>query len=403
MEEENDGVVITGIGVITPFGVGVDLFLKNIMDGQSAIREIKSFDTRGFDYNKGGEIPDFDPHEFICNTDAELIPRTSQLAIAASKLACKDAGISQLPNDAVVGVCFGTTMGNQSVVEDLNDSILQSTRTSFSANTYPPVQISRQVATELKTTGPVMTFPTACAAGNYAIGAGYDLLRSNRADIVIAGGSDAMARGCYAIFNRLRAIAKGDCKPFDKDRTGMLVGEGSAALILERESSAKKRGARIYAKLLGYGVGCDAHHPTAPHPDGKGLVMAIKSAISDAGITIQDVNYINAHGTGTIANDFIESKAIRQVFGDITDNIYISSCKSMFGHAMGGASAIEAVACVLAVYHGEIPPTINHTTLDPNCLTNIVPNKSKKIYPNIVINNGIGFGGNIAVIVLGVN
>jgi 3-oxoacyl-(acyl-carrier-protein) synthase len=397
-----DRVVVTGLGVITPFGVGTELFWNGICSGTNATGKIECFKSIGFDRDIGGVIKDFDPARYISHLDVHSIPKTTQLAIAVAKMACLDANISSLLTHHTVGISFGTTMGNQSVVEEANDAcLLKKERPSHLDANFSPSFISRHVAYELGTKGPALVLPTACAAGCYAIGWGYDLIKSGRADIVIAGGSDAMSRGCYAIFNRLNAIAKDVCRPFDKNRTGMIVSEGAGCLILEKESFARKRGARIYAELLGCGMGCDAHHPTAPHPEGEGACLSFLRSLDATQKKVNDISYISAHGTGTIANDVAESKAIQHLAKERAEEIPVSSIKSMIGHTMGGASAIESVACVLSIYNRKIPPTANYVTKDPQCHGNIVPNHAREMTLQLVLNIGIGFGGNIATTAFG--
>jgi 3-oxoacyl-[acyl-carrier-protein] synthase II len=258
-----------------------------------------------------------------------------------------------------------------------------------------------RTAEELRTRGPCLMVPTACAAGNYAIGWGADLIREGATDVAIVGGADAISRGCFAVFHRLGAIAPEVTQPFDAERKGMMVSEGAAALVLEELGAARQRGATVYAELLGYGLACDAHHLTAPHPEGLGAVLAMTRALADAQADPSSVSYISAHGTGTRANDSTESYAVRQVFGARADLVPTSSIKSMLGHSMGAASAIEAVACALAVYHGVVPPTMNYEHPDPTCLQDVVPNAARPAQVNVAVSNSFAFGGNISTIVVG--
>jgi 3-oxoacyl-[acyl-carrier-protein] synthase II len=238
--------------------------------------------------------------------------------------------------------------------------------------------------------------PTACAAGNYAIGYGFDLIRTGRTDLMLAGGADPFSRITYMGFARLGAIAPQRCQPFDKNRQGMVPGEGAAVLVLEPLENAKARGAKIYAEVLGYGVSCDSHHMTAAHPQGDGAMRAMAMAIRESGVTINDIEYISAHGTGTPTNDRVESLAVRRLFGAHADKVPMSSIKSMIGHTMGAASAIEAVACALAIDTGVAPPTINYEEPDPECDLDYVPNQARRINPRVVLNNAYAFGGNNA-------
>lgn len=395
-------VFVTGLGVISPIGCGQSDFWKNLCDGCVGTGEIRAFDTKGFDSHCGGEIYDFVPSKHLRRLAPESVGRTTQFAIAVARMACED-GQYPVNGSERVGICFGTTMGNQSVVEHANDVWLSEKKElPFSTSSYPLSLIAGRVAFELGTHGPALVIPTACAAGNYAIGWGLDLIRSGRTDVVIAGGSDALSRGCYAIFNRLGAIAKDVCRPFDKHRSGMMVSEGAGALLLESEDHATHRGAKAYAELLGYGLSCDAFHPVAPLPDGSGAISAMQKALASAGVSADSVAYISAHGTGTKTNDVAESKAITRIFQARTADVPVSSIKSMIGHTMGAASAIEAVATVLAIHHGVLPPTANYSETDPECLTNVVPNKARNAPDvRVALSNAFAFGGNVSTIALG--
>lgn len=242
--------------------------------------------------------------------------------------------------------------------------------------------------------------PTACAAGNYAIGYGFDLIRTGRADLMLAGGADAFSRIPYMGFARLGAIAPERCQPFDKNRKGMIPGEGAAMLVLEPLTAALDRGGRIYAEVLGYGLSCDSHHMTAAHPQGDGAIRAMAAAMRNSGVTAADVDYISAHGTGTPTNDRVESIAVNALFGGRVPRVPTSSVKSMIGHTMGAASAIEAAVCALALDTGWIPPTINYCEPDPECDIDCVPNEARRTHPRIVLNNAYAFGGNNASLCL---
>jgi len=395
-------VFVTGLGVISPIGSGRSQFWENLCRGQVGTGEIHAFDTRDFSSHCGGEVFEFDPRRFLKRLAPEEVARTTQFAIAVARMACEDA--AYMPDSSErVGICFGTTMGNQSVVEKANDVWASgATQLPFPASPYPLNLIAGQIANELGTRGPALVLPTACAAGNYAIGWGMDLIQSGRTDVVIAGGSDALSRGCYAIFNRLGAIAKDVCRPFDKNRSGMMVSEGAGALLLESAEHARARGARLYAELLGYGLSCDAYHPVAPDPGGCGAIASMQTALKSSGLSPDMVSYISAHGTGTKTNDVAESKAIRNVFGSRAESVPVSSIKSMLGHTMGAASALEAVASVLAIFYKELPPTANYSEADPECLTNVVPNHAQKTETvRLALSNAFGFGGNVSTIALG--
>jgi len=399
-------VVISGIGVISPIGAGSgssDPFWTALLAGKSGIAPVTSFDTSKYPVHIGGEVRDFNPDCFVKTQKAADMGRASQLAIGAARLALADSGLDlpAIPKRRI-GVSMGTTSGEPLFVEQYNDARRaggdDATTPEMFAR-YPCHVIPTHVAVEFDLHGPSMMIPTACAAGNYAIGYGFDLIRTGRVDYMLAGGSDAFSRIPYTGFARLGAIAPERCQPFDKNRKGMVPGEGAGILVLEPLEFALARGAKIYAEVLGYGVSCDAHHMTAAHPQGDGPMRAMSNAMKDSGVTPTQIDYISAHGTPT--NDRIESLAVRTLFGDYAPQVPISSIKSMLGHTMGAASAIEAAACALALDTGWIPPTINHEEPDPDCGLDVVPNHARRTNPKIVLNNAYAFGGNNASLCLG--
>jgi 3-oxoacyl-[acyl-carrier-protein] synthase II len=331
--------------------------------------------------------------------------RASQLAIAAAHMALDDARVTMSDHEPRrTGVSFGTTSGEPLFVERYNDIRGSEGLDAIPGDLgpkYPCHVIATNVASELDVHGPCLMIPTACAAGNYAVGYAFDLIRTGRADVMVAGGADAFSRITYTGFSRLSAIAKERCQPFDRNRQGMVPGEGAAVLILEPLDAARKRGATIYAEVLGYGLSCDAHHMTAAHPEGDGAVRAMEMALRDSAVSPEHVDYISAHGTGTPTNDRVESIAVRRLFGDRASKLPMSSIKSMLGHTMGAASAIESVACSLALHTGMIPPTINYEEPDPECDVDCVPNEARDVKPKVVLNNAYAFGGNNASLCLG--
>ena len=398
-------VVITGIGVISPVGTGKTTFWDALLAGKSGIGPVTTFDSTDFAAHIGAEVHGFDPDCFVKKQQPRHMGRASQMAIGATRLAIEDSGVAldALPPRRV-GVSMGTTSGEPLFVEQYNDARKAGGDAAVTAECmeqYPCHVIPAHVATEFDLHGPVMMIPTACAAGNYAIGYGFDLIRTGRADLMLAGGADAFSRIPYLGFARLGAIAPERCQPFDKNRKGMVPGEGSGMLVLETLDAALARGARIYAEVLGYGVSCDAHHMTAAHPQADGAIRAMSAAMTESGMGIADIDYISAHGTGTPTNDRIESLAVRTLFAEYATKVPMSSIKSMLGHTMGAASAIEAAACALALDTGWIPPTINHEEPDPDCGLDIVPNKARLTNPQVVLNNAYAFGGNNASLCLG--
>lgn len=397
-------VAVTGIGVVSSIGTGKDAFWTALLGGTSGISTVSSFDSTLFPVHIGGEVKNFDPLRYLTPERAAVMGRATQMAIGAAKLAVADSG---LDFDSVdknrVGVSMGTTSGEPLFVEQYNDAKKAGGEDAIPAEAmgrYPCHTMPAHVALEFGAHGPVIMIPTACAAGNYAIGYGYDLIRTGRVDHVLAGGADAFSRITYTGFARLGAIAPVKCQPFDKNRKGMIPGEGSGMLLLEPLDAAVARGAKIYAEILGYGVSCDAHHMTAAHPAADGAIRCMQNAMTEAGVTVDDIDYISAHGTGTPTNDRLESLAVRTLFGERASRVPMSSIKSMLGHTMGAASAIEAAACSLALDTGWIPATMNHEETDPDCGVDIVANKCRKTNPKIILNNAYAFGGNNACLCL---
>lgn len=396
----NRRVVITGLGVISSIGTGWQGFWDSLIQGRSGISPVSSIDTSQHFTHNGGEVKDFDPRQYIAEERIGQYNRSSQFAVAAAVLAKKDARMSEgIPSPERVGICIGTTTGSIQAIEHINDKLLshQDIKRSLAVQ-LPPHSTPAAVAGEIGMRGPNFMISTACAAGNYAIGYGFDLIRFGRADAVFAGGSDPFSRISYTGFNQFSAVAPEKCQPFDKNRKGMMVAEGAGILVLESLEHAFQRNARIYAEILGYGLSCDARHMTQPSVEG--ISQCMLKAMKEADIQKEAVDYICAHGTGTNANDRTECAAIKQVFGERFSQIPVSSIKSMIGHTMGAASAIEGITCALVVKNNIIPPTINFETPDPECDIDCVPNKARKHTVNIALNNSYAFGGNNASLVL---
>jgi 3-oxoacyl-[acyl-carrier-protein] synthase II len=397
-------IVITGIGVVTPIGIGREVFWNNLLAGQSGIAPVKSFDTSAYNVHRGAEVKEFDAEEYILNLDAAHLGRASQFAIAAARLALADAGVEIGSLDRKrAGVSMGTTSGEPREVERFDDFYVGKNLDQIGPEfiqQYPCHVIAAHVASELQFAGVNTMIPTACAAGNYAIAHALDVMRAGRADLMLAGGSDAFSRITFTGFARLGAVAPEICQPFDRFRKGMIPGEGAGVLVLEPLDRARRRGARIYAEVAGYGLSCDAHHMTAAHPEGAGAERAMRHALVDSRTNPEDVDYISAHGTGTATNDRLETVAVKRLFKDEAYRIPISSIKSMIGHTMGAASAIEAAVCALAVFNERIPPTINLNDPDPECDLDYVPKFARKLRINVAMNNAYAFGGNNAALIL---
>jgi len=394
-------IVVTGLGVVSSIGIGKDSFWKNLVAGKSGISPISSFDTSDYPTHYGGEIKDFRAEDFLDKERIGAMGRGSALAVAAAKLSVKDAGIKlEAFAREKIGVILGTTMGESQILERLNSAWIKHGVEAIEPRLVPQCLCNMQslnIAEELCLHGPNYVLPNACAAGNFAIAYACDLIRMAKVEIMLAGGTDGFSRIAFTGFNRLLAVAPQKCQPFDKNRKGMMVGEGSAVLVLEPLELALKRKADIYAEILGYGLSCDAYHMTAPH--NEGIKQAIEKALGASGISAKSVDYFNAHGTGTPANDKEECLAIKKAFGDYYKKLAVSSIKSMLGHTMGAASAIEAATCVLSVKNDIIPPTINYETPDPECDIDCVPNVSRKTKVDIALNSASAFGGNNACVV----
>ena len=390
--------------MVTPIGTGCKEFWRNLLDGRSGIAPVQSFDTSGYNVHRGAEVKEFNAEDHVLNLDAAHLGRASQFAIAAARLALADAGVEIGSLDRKrAGVSMGTTSGEPREVERFDDSYVSRNLDRIGSEflaLYPCHVIAAHVASELNFAGVNTMIPTACAAGNYAIAHALDVLRAERADLMLAGGSDAFSRITFTGFARLGAVAPETCQPFDRLRKGMIPGEGAGVLVLEPFERARRRGARVYAEVGGYGLSCDAHHMTAAHPRGDGAERAMRQALADSGTNTKEVSYISAHGTGTATNDRLETIAVKRLFKDAAYRIPISSVKSMLGHTMGAASAIEAAVCALAVFNDRVPPTINLNDPDPECDLDYVPKFARELRVNVAMNNAYAFGGNNASLIL---
>ncbi len=395
-------VVITGLGPISSIGTGAASFHAGLLAGRSGVSPIASFDSSGFPHIMGGEVHDFAPESILTRLDVQQWGRTSLFAAAAARLAVHDAGLDEDDlRDARAWSCMGTTGGESQVLEQLTHESLTGGFAEVEGARFAQVPSSRltsAVNQELGLSGEAFTFSTACSASNYAVGYAFDAITAGETDCVIAGGADSVGRWSHAGFFRLGAIAEKQCRPFDKDRTGIITGEGGAAVVVEAYDHAVARGARIYAEVLGYGVNCDADHMTAPNKDS--IVRCMQLAHADAGVTAADIDYISAHGTGTPANDLTEGTAITEVFEGAPPPV--SSIKSMLGHTMGAASAFNVIATMLAIEHSFLPPTINFSEVDPRIAgIDPVPNQARPATVKVAQVNGFAFGGNNAITIFG--
>jgi 3-oxoacyl-[acyl-carrier-protein] synthase II len=384
---------------VSSIGLGKEEYFRALTVGESGISPVESFDASGLGRHYAGEVKKFRARDHLTQAELRRTGRCSAMTLAAARMALSDAAIGgeQLKGGRTA-VVLGTTMGEANIIADLDHRWIhrgpQAVKRALLpkyGSTLLPIHVARAIGAQ----GMVLTLPAACAAGNYAIGFAADLIRSGRADVVISGASEVLQELQYSGFVRLAAMAQNRCQPFDLNRQGLILGEGSGVLVLESEAHAVRRGARAQAEVGGYGLSCDAYHITRPHPDAAGSITAMRSAIERSGITENEVDFVNAHGTGTRANDTAESKVIKDVFGERA--IPISSVKSLIGHCMGAASALEAVACVMTIETGIYPPTIGYETPDPECALNVVANEARKGPSNVVLNNSLAFGGYNAV------
>ena len=403
---ENRRVVVTGIGAVTPLGNNAAETWEGMKSGKNGIAPITLFDTENFKAKLAAEVKGFDPREYLQVNEVLRTDRYAQFAVAAAKQAADDSGIDGTVDPERYAVIFGTGIGGISTFEKEHSTLLEKGARRVSP-LMVPMMISNMaagmIAIRHDCRGSVMPAVTACASGSNAIGEAMRLIRHGYADAAITGGAEAaIIPSAIAGFANMQALSVSDnpeeaSLPFDKRRGGFVMGEGAAALILEEYEHAKKRGARIYGEVCGYGSTCDAYHITAPHPEGRGGTRAMEEAMQEAGYTPEDLVYVNAHGTGTPMNDAIETVVIKKALGEeAAKKAFVSSTKSMTGHMLGAAGAVEALACLLALDEGVIPPTINLKEQDEACDLNCTPNRAAKAGITLALSNSLGFGGHNA-------
>jgi len=404
-------VVITGLGVITPVGNDLESFWHSLKNGVSGIRTITAFDTSAYDCRIGGEVQGFDPKPVFKNPkDVRRTDRFAQLSMAAAKMAMADASIDMaLENPERFGVLVSSGIGGLKTLEDQYTILLSKGPQRVSAFTIPMLisnMASGLISMEFGIHGPNMCIVTACATSNNAIGESWRMIKFGEADIFLAGGSEAAIIPIgLAGFGAMKALSTRNdeparaSRPWDRDRDGFVIGEGAGIVVIEALEHAKKRNAKIYCELVGYGLSADAYHMTAPPPDGIGAARAMQLALEHARLSIDDVDYINAHATSTGLAGICETRAIKTVFGDYAKTVSISATKSMTGHLLGGAGAIETAACLLSIRDGVIPPTINLENPDPECDLDYTANTAKQKKVRIAVNNSFGFGGHNATLV----
>ncbi len=404
-------VVITGIGLVTPLGVGIETNWEALLAGRSGIRTVTRFDLTGFPVRIAGEVSNFDVQQFIDKKEARKMDLFVHYAIAAADLAIKDAGIDLAKLEGEnTGVYVGSGIGGLGSIEDTHRVLLEKGPSRVSP--YFIIQTiineaSAHISIRYKARGPNMSNVTACSTGAHAIGESFRMIQFGLADRMIAGGAEApITPLSLAGFSSMKALSERNdepekaCRPFDAQRDGFVMSEGAGIVLLEELNSALDRGAKIYAEVAGYGLNGDAYHVTAPSPDGEGAARVMKLAIDEAGISAADIQYINAHGTSTPYNDRVETLAIKTVFGDRAKKVAVSSTKSMTGHLLGAAGGIEAGITALTIERQVIPPTINYEFPDPDCDLDYVPNKPREAEVIYALTNSFGFGGTNACLLL---
>lgn len=404
-------MVVTGLGVISPVGNSVEKVWEALVQGKGGISRLTRFDATNYPTQIAAEVKQFDPSHDLSTKELKHSDRFVQFAVVAAKQAVAHAKLDMAQEDPHrIGVWIGTGMGGLSTIEEGYRDLQKRGPTKIHPYFIPMIICNMapgQVSISLGVKGPNSCTVSACASSAHAIGDSLEIIQRGKAEVMVTGGSEcAITPLGVAGFCALKALSTRNddpetaCRPFDKTRDGFIIGEGSAMVVLEELEHAKKRGATIYGELIGYGMTGDAYHMTAPDPKGEGAAGAMKGALDDAGLKPEQVSYINAHGTSTVLNDKIETKAIKQVFGEQAYKVPISSTKSMTGHLLGAAGAIEFVACCMALRDQVIPPTINYKNPDPECDLDYVPNKARRAKLEIVLSNSLGFGGhNVSLIV----
>ena len=402
---DNERIVVTGIGVVTPLGIGLEAFWEGLVNGRSGVRRITLCDPSDSPSQIAGEVPDFEPRDYMPTRESRRMSRVCQFAVAAAEMALTNA---RLPLDQCnrdeIGVLFANSSGSpsddeRSVQRLLSRGVAQFNSPYYLVNTLPNMPAS-YIAMRFGLAGYSSTIATACAASAQAIGEAAAVIRRGDADIMLAGGAEApISQISLAGFGTIMALSTYNehpetaSRPFDATRNGFVLGEGAGILVLERLSHARSRSADIYAELIGYGVTCDACHPTAPHPEGRGAMLAMQRALNRAGINPEHIDYINAHATSTPVGDVAETIAIKRLFNAAAARIPISATKSMIGHLTSASGVVEAIATILALKHGTIPPTINYENPDPDCDLDYVPNQARVADLQIAISNSFAFGG----------
>jgi 3-oxoacyl-[acyl-carrier-protein] synthase II len=398
---ESKRVAITGLGIFCSIGKNAEEFLQSLKGGESGIGPITLFDTSKYPCKIGAEIRDYRPENFFEKKELKRLSRADQFGLIASEEAVKSSGIDSVLSEEV-GVCLGAGAGGMFEAETYHREILLKGKSRPSLLwPFIPSYTTDRVAERFGFSGPKSTITTACSSSATAVGYGADLIRSGRCKVVVCGGSEGLSELTFGGFSSLKVMDPSPCKPFDRKRAGMSLGEGAGILILEDFDEAEQRGAKILAEFLGYGIGGEAYHITAPEPTGMNEARMMKEALEEGGLAFTDVDYVNAHGTGTPLNDKVETLSIKNAFGERAHSIPVSSIKSSVGHCLGAAGAVEAIASVLSIVYQFIPPTLNHREGDEDCDLDYVPGKAREKEVNVVLSNSFAFGGNCTTLIFG--
>jgi 3-oxoacyl-[acyl-carrier-protein] synthase II len=404
-------VAVTGMGMVTPIGSGKEEFWQGLLKGRSGIRKVTAFDAGSYPCQIAGEVPDFDPARYMEKREAKKMDRFTQFGAAAALMAWRDAGLDrdEIDRDAA-GVFVGSGIGGIRTIEEQYSLLLEKGPRRVSPFLVPALianMAAGYISILLLLRGPNSTAATACASSNHAVGDAYRVIQRGEAEIMVAGGAEAaISEIAFAGFCSARALSTRNdepaqaSRPFDRKRDGFVMGEGAGIVILESLDHALKRGAHIYAELAGYGMSADAYHITAPDPEGAGAVLSMQRALESASLAPEAVDYINAHGTSTEYNDRIETLAIKKTFGRHASSLAVSSTKSMTGHLLGAAGAVELIATLLCIEHQTVHPTINYEFPDPDCDLDYVPNRARAMKIDVALNNSFGFGGTNATLVV---
>jgi len=400
----DERVVVTGIGALCALGTDRETIWRGLVEGRCGLGHVSLFDTTDYRSSVAGEIPDFHPERHFTPVERRRLSRSDQIAVLAAEESVEDSGILESLSDPTrIGVVFGSGTGdllrNEDYLSEVRTRGIRRARPSNIFNHFPSTSMDA-IGSRFGLEGLRACLVSACSSGTVAIGYAGDLIREGSLDSALCGGSDVLCRLTLSGFNALRLVDDGPCRPFDRDRRGMNIGEAAAVLTLESFTHATRRGARIYAELAGYGLTCEAYHPTSPEPEGKSVAATIQAALRSARANADEIDHVNAHGTGTTQNDIAEARGMRRVFGERVKRIPVNAIKSMIGHCLGTAGAIEAATLALTIASGIVPPTIHYSQIDPECDLDVVPNVSREVEVACGISTSLAFGGNDAALVM---